>query len=349
VELEDRVEQISAIIRELRQTAGDGPRVRQLLDAIFRSVHSFKAAAAANGLADVSRNAHEFENLLHSLRTGKVKLDEDVLLVMDETTAGLLRPSDVSQLDRFNQLNTEGSKSADQLPAEFAELKEDERHRAAEAIREGSNLYVMEAVFEVTDFDRRFRELRQQLEKTSEIISTSANMDQAKIYFRVLYASNSEKIPISTLFQQTLRAGESIATALGKEIAFVAQGREIVFEKSIGDAIGDALLHLVRNSVDHGIESRGTVILDATTDHDQIQIVVTDDGRGIDPANLLEIFQAGFSTATDITELSGRGVGLDVVKTVVEKFGGSVSVTSEPHKGSSFKIIFPNESSKLTT
>jgi len=151
------------------------------------------------------------------------------------------------------------------------------------------------------------------------------------------------------VFQQTLRAGKSIATALGKEIAFVAQGREIVFEKSIGDAIGDVLLHLVRNAVDHGIESRGTVILDATTDHDQIQIVVTDDGRGIDPANLLEIFQAGFSTATDITELSGRGVGLDVVKTVVEKFGGSVSVTSEPHKGSSFKIIFPNESSKLTT
>jgi two-component system, chemotaxis family, sensor kinase CheA len=82
VELEDRVEQISGMIRELRENAGDGPRARQLIDAIFRSVHSLKAAAAADGLADVSRSAHDFEHLLHSLRTGKVKLDEVVLRLM---------------------------------------------------------------------------------------------------------------------------------------------------------------------------------------------------------------------------------------------------------------------------
>ena len=340
MELKDRVEQISAMIRELRETAGDGPRVRRLLDAIFRSVHSFKATAAANDLADVSRNAHSFENLLHSLRTGKLKLDEEVLRVMDETAAGLLGQSEVAALDSVNQVSAE---EGDELPADFPELKEDERHRAAEAIREGSNLYAMEAVFDVADFDQRFRELREQLEKISEIISTSATMDQAKIYFRVLYASSSEKIPVSTAFQQALRAGQSIATAQGKEIAFVAQGEELLIEESIGDSLNDMLLHLVRNAIDHGIETRGTVVLEATTDQDQIQITVTDDGRGIDPANLPRIFQPGFSTAKDVTELSGRGVGLDVVKTVVENLGGSVSVTSEPAKGSSFKIRIPSQ------
>ncbi|HEV2837235.1 MAG TPA: ATP-binding protein [Pyrinomonadaceae bacterium] len=346
MELKDRVEQISAMIRELREAAGDGPRARRLLDSLFRTVHSFKAAAAANDLADVSHNAHEFENLLHSLRTGKLKLDEDVLTVMDETAAGLLRPSEVAALDSFNQVSAGES---DELRAEFAELKDDERHRAAEAIREGSNLYVMEAVFDVADFDRSFRELREQLEEKSEIISTAARMEDAKINFRIFYAAKSAKIPVQTILRQAVRAGESIATALGKEIAFVAQGEELLIEERIHDSLSDALLHLVRNAVDHGIESRGTVILKATTDQDQIQITVTDDGRGIDPLNLPQIFQPGFSTAKDVTELSGRGVGLDVVKTVVENLGGSVSVTSEPAKGSSFKIIIPNQSSELIT
>ena len=96
----------------------------------------------------------------------------------------------------------------------------------------------------------------------------------------------------------------------------------------------DALLHLVRNAVDHGIESQGTVVIEAGEN----EITITDDGRGIAPEDLERIFQPGYSTATDVTEFSGRGVGLDAVKSLIEELGGSVSVTSEPNKGSSFKI-----------
>jgi signal transduction histidine kinase len=241
-------------------------------------------------------------------------------------------------LGEVKQLGVQ-EKAGGEFPPAFAGLKDEERHRAAEAVREGSKLYVIEAVFDVTDFDRRFRELRDQLGKNSEIISTSAQMDRAKIYFRVLYASSSEKIPVSTIFQQALRAGKSS----GKEIEFVVQGRELVFEKPFGDAIGDAVLHLVRNAVDHGIESSGKIILDAA----ETYITVTDDGRGIDPANLPHIFQPGFSTAKEVTESSGRGVGLDVVATTIKELGGNVTVTSKPGKGSSFKINLPNQWSEI--
>jgi two-component system chemotaxis sensor kinase CheA len=106
------------------------------------------------------------------------------------------------------------------------------------------------------------------------------------------------------------------------------------------------LLHLVRNAVHHGIESRGAIIIAATNDQDQLTIKVTDDGRGIDPQTLASgvLFQPGYSTASEVSEISGRGVGLDVVKTTVEARGGSVQIQSELGKGSTFQITLPLKS-----
>ena len=343
MELKDRVEQISALIRELREATGDGPRVRQLIDSIFRSVHSFKAAASADGLNDLSRTAHELENLLHSLRTGRVKLTEDVLRLLEESTASWLSGRYVPVLEGLSRTSAEDIVDSDQLPTDFENLKDEERHRASEAIREGSNLYVMEVVFDTDDFDRRFRELKQQLEKTSEIISTSARMEEAKVNFRVLYAAKSAKIPVHTVFQQARRAGEAAAANLGKKVEFVVRGEKLLLERTLSDPLADCLLHLVRNAVDHGIELQGTIVLEATTTSGQTRITVTDDGRGIDPTKLSQIFQPGFSTASNVTELSGRGVGLDVVATTIKELGGSVSVTSERGKGATFALTLPRD------
>ena len=330
--LRDRLAQISATVGELR--AAGGPKSRQLVDSLFRTVHSFKAAASSEDRDDLSRTAHEFENLLHALRTGKITLDDEVLRTIDKAAAAL---RDGSSLKGLPVIANETAKSDDELPAEFATLKDDERHRAAEARREGSNLYVMKVVFPISDFDERFRRLKSQLEENAELISTSASMVDDTIIFQLFYASRSEKIPSQTVTRQALRSGKAVAAKLGKQVEFVVPGTEIVFEKRWADVLTDALIHLVRNAVDHGIESRGTVTI--TTD--ETEVTVTDDGRGITSANLGRLFQPGFTTAKDVTEISGRGVGLDVVKTAVEELGGSVSVTSEPSKGSSFKIIFP--------
>ena len=335
--INDRVDQISATIEELRQASADGRKSRQLLDSLFRTVHSFKAAAATENLTNLSRTAHEFEDLLHGLRTGKITLDEEVLRVFDQTVVAL---REGTRNSGFARLNNRPSTFSDTLPAEFSNLKDDERHRAVAALREGANLYVMNVEFEVRDFDERFRRLKEELEKIAELISTSATMQADKILFQVVYANDSEKIPVQTILQQALRAGKAAATRLGKQVDFVVSSEEFLLDKRYADALSDALVHLVRNAVDHGIESHGTVVLEAA----QNQITVTDDGRGIAPENLPLLFQPGFSTAAEITELSGRGVGLDAVKTAIEELGGSVRVTSEPSRGTSFKINLPNPS-----
>jgi two-component system chemotaxis sensor kinase CheA len=118
---------------------------------------------------------------------------------------------------------------------------------------------------------------------------------------------------------------------------------ELLLEKSVADALTDALLHLVRNAVDHGIESAGKVTLVAqTSEAGTLHLSVTDNGRGIDAANLPLLFQPGFSTATEVSETSGRGVGLDAVKAAVEQVGGSVNVVSYPGEFTSFVITIPS-------
>lgn len=331
MDLKDRVEHITATIGDLRNAATDGRKSRQLIDALFRAVHSFKAAASAEGRDDLSRTAHEFEDLLHSLRTGKLTLNDEVLQVIDAAAIALREGSSFEGLPKLTH-----ETHHDRLPAEFENLRDDERHRAVAALREGANLYVMEVVFEASDFEERFRKLKERLEKNAEPISISASMEDDKIIFKVVYASRSEKIPSQTVIQQAVRAGEAVAAKLGKQVEFVVRGEEIVLERRWADVLTDTLLHLVRNAVDHGIESHGTVIITASDS----EITVTDDGRGIDPENLPRVFQPGFTTARDVTDFSGRGVGLDAVKTTIEELGGSVIVTSEPSKGSSFKIKF---------
>ena len=345
MELETRVEQISATVGELRASAADGRKSRQLVDSLFRTVHSFKAAALSANRNDLSRTAHEFENLLHSLRTGKLTLDDEVLRAMDETVAALRDGAEPSSIARLHELATQTPHSADALPPEFAALKDDERHRAAAAMRDGASLYVMEPAFEVSDFDERFRQLKDRLEENAELISTSATIRNDQIVFKVFYASRSEKIPLQTVFRQAVHAGNSAAAKLAKQVRFIITGEELLLARRWADVLADALVHLVRNAVDHGIESHGTVILAASTTSNEALITVTDDGRGITPANIDRLFLPGFSTAGEVTDFSGRGVGLDVVKTTVEELGGSVSVTSEPGKGSSFKIRMPNPSS----
>jgi two-component system, chemotaxis family, sensor kinase CheA len=323
VSFQERLEKISATIKELHQAAGEGPRTRQLIDSLFRDVHSFKAAASAEGLHDLTHIAHEFENLLHSLRTGKINLDDEVLRACDDTAAALSGDTESFSSDRLHKL-TQLRPGAESV-----------------AMQARANLYEMEAVFDPADFDDRFRLLKSELEKIAEIISTSARMEDGRIKFRIVYAARSEKIRVQKILEQAAVAGKALATTLGKEIEFVVEGEELLLEQSVSDALTDALLHLVRNAVDHGIASRGTVRIEAEANH----ITVTDDGRGIDPANIQRMFEPGFSTANEITEISGRGVGLDAVKHAVEDLGGNVEVTSEPGKGSSFKIKLPNPSS----
>jgi len=332
-DLEDKLEQIKTALAELRAASTGGPTTRKQLDSLFRQVHSLKAVAVADGFTELSRAAHEIENVLHSLRTGESTFDNRAL----------------------EQLSAAFSESLP-IPDEFSNsLKPDEKHALRQSLQEGAKLFLVQTSFDEADFDQQFQNLKARLNRDGEVISVAPKVDGSKINFRILYATRAEILrdefapnvsiePIlktaGNLWDRIIRAGTLTAEALRKDINFNLHGTEI----SLDDAIADCVIHLVRNAVHHGIESRGTITIAATNDQGQLTIEVTDDGRGIDPQTIARLFEPGFSTASEVSEIAGRGVGLDIVKTTVEARGGSVQIQSELGKGSTFSITLPQKS-----
>ncbi|MEW5904119.1 MAG: chemotaxis protein CheA [Pseudomonadota bacterium] len=182
--------------------------------------------------------------------------------------------------------------------------------------------------------------------------------------------------PIGRLFKKYPRLARDLARSLGKDVELVLSGEETEMDKTMIEDLNDPLVHLVRNAVDHGVETveerravgkseKSIVELSARQEGDHILITITDDGKGMQPevirnkavekglitnevANTLDenqclelIFLPGFSTKTEISSVSGRGVGMDVVKTNIQKLNGSIQIQSEPGKGSTFSISLP--------
>ncbi|MFC0214358.1 chemotaxis protein CheW [Paenibacillus chartarius] len=183
-------------------------------------------------------------------------------------------------------------------------------------------------------------------------------------------------VPVDSVFNRFPRMVRDVAKTLGKKVDLVISGAETELDRTVIDEIGDPLVHLLRNSVDHGIESiekrqaagksdTGTVHLRAFHSGNHVFIEVEDDGAGINRPKVLEravkngiltveqagrmsdfevdqlLFASGFSTADKISDISGRGVGLDVVKTKIESLGGTVQVESRPGFGSKFSVQLP--------
>ena len=183
-------------------------------------------------------------------------------------------------------------------------------------------------------------------------------------------------VPVEQLFRRFPRILRDVAKQRNKEIALEIAGQNTDLDKSILDALAEPLAHLIRNAADHGIESaseraaagkpvNGTVRLDAYHEGDQVVIEVSDNGRGIDREKVIRraierglmsatetsrmneaeinhlIFTPGFSTAENVTEISGRGVGLDVVKSALDNLKGSIEIETEAGKGTTFRLIVP--------
>jgi two-component system chemotaxis sensor kinase CheA len=183
-------------------------------------------------------------------------------------------------------------------------------------------------------------------------------------------------LPVAHVFNRFPRMVRDVAHKLGKEVDFIVEGHETELDRNVIEIIGDPLIHLIRNAVDHGLETseerirlgkpvQGKLILKASYQESQILITVEDDGRGMDPNVIREksiekgildydtanrmserdilnlSFMAGFSTADAVSDLSGRGVGLDVVRTQIENINGMVELSSTPGKGTKFTIKLP--------
>jgi two-component system chemotaxis sensor kinase CheA len=183
-------------------------------------------------------------------------------------------------------------------------------------------------------------------------------------------------VPVEQLFRRFPRIVRDVARLRNKDVSLELTGQTTDLDKSILDALADPMAHLVRNAADHGIETasereaagkspHGTIHLNAYHDGDQVVIEVSDDGRGLDRAKIVRraiergllsaaeaaqlneleglqlIFAPGLSTADEVTEISGRGVGLDVVKSSLEALKGTVELASAPGRGTTFRLLVP--------
>lgn len=213
------------------------------------------------------------------------------------------------------------------------------------------------------------REISREIKSQYSVINRIADeMQDAIMQVRMM--------AVSFIFQRFPRMVRDISRKLGKEVQLVLEGEQTEADKNIIESLADPLIHIVRNSLDHGIETpevrialgkpaMGKLIIRATQEGDRVVIEIVDDGKGIDPAVIkrkawekglideaaLErmgdqeainlIFAAGLSTAEVVSDLSGRGVGMDVVRTAVEKINGTVLLDSQLGKGTTIRISLP--------
>lgn len=181
-------------------------------------------------------------------------------------------------------------------------------------------------------------------------------------------------VPVAQLFKKMRRVVQDVADTLDKDVELILQGEHTDLDKMVVEVMGDPLTHILRNAVDHGIESKETrlkagkpararVLLSAEQKADQVLITVSDDGAGMDPEKLLHkavkkglisgdqkltdtqayalIFLPGFSTKENVTEFSGRGVGMDVVRKAINDLKGEINLKSQPGAGTTFEILLP--------
>lgn len=370
---------------------------------IFRTLHTIKGNSQTFGLTSASRLAHRLESLL-SAGGEKVFINENVKNLFREGVGLLIRSLREKQFEiprsfteKIEAAVPDSAERSDfreallpEIPFEISsQLSALEKNALVLACGDGKNVYCLEVGFDSTDFAARFKNLREILSESGEIIAALPSPkfnETGKIGFRLLFASSLQTGQIheiaensaariifdasETVFSNDLPGIAAQVVEHGKMIA-EKLGKKIEFEVLVDDArlspqklrlIFDLLVHLTRNAVDHAIESRGKITIELKFEANNLKLSVSDDGRGIDfkkiraraaeknlisAAELTEqealdlIFTPEFSTASRLTEISGRGIGLDAVKHAVETAGGKINVKSQSGKGATFEIFLP--------
>jgi two-component system chemotaxis sensor kinase CheA len=393
-EAEGRLAQLGQLLLQLEQTGDD----ETLVHSIFREIHTLKGSSAVAGLDDVSRIAHDLEELVDKIRVGEQPVTAEVV----DT---LLRGAD--QLEATINTAQNG-----RLVAVAAEAALDTANRTRSHQGTGKNSGVGQSlnVFNgvpppsLTTNSGRTESSRaavigvplERLDELTRLVGETASAHlrigrMLKDRFKIDPATSTEfnelsrllndlqdramrtqMVPVSTITDQLHRAVRDLSRAQGKSVRWQARGTDTELDRGVLHQLSDSLVHLVRNAVDHGIESpderqkagkhaHATVRLHAMQLGSEVIIAVTDDGRGIDVAGVVHqadrrgidtdgmtdeellglTFQPGLSTTPFVTDVSGRGVGLDVVRTNVESVHGRVEIRSEPGAGTEFRIIVP--------
>ncbi len=398
-------EHLAGIDETLTRLADGGGRAA--IDALFRHVHTIKGMAGAMGYGSVETLAHALESRLGALRDGDGATDATLRDLLYEAADALAQhvddavdgradapvarsllarlaaePADALASDRVadgpSVLDAEDGPDDARRPETDATSTGPLSTGRGESLRDARvDLRHLDALLELTGELVIARDRLLQLhESTADRPVRAAVQDLARIVSALQQEVLAARmVPVGQVFDRFPRLVRDLARSLDKPVAFEMTGRELALDRSMLEAIGDPLVHLLRNAVDHGLERAeertaagkpaiGRVHLSAARERDAIVIAVSDDGRGIDRARVRDramadgrldgaigalsddalialLAQPGFSTADRVTAVSGRGVGIDVVASRVRAMGGRLDVSSEAGAGSTFTLRLP--------
>lgn len=425
VEAEETLERIDPLFIELEVKGYD----KDILNEIFRGMHTLKGAAGFLGFNHIVDVSHRAESILKRLRDGEMSLTKelmDIILKSVDTLKTLIHDIkqgsnndlDISEILRELDSaihveareetkkniedNSENRSYSEEISKEdgvieglksnepidnFKQTKEKPTRIQDESV---SKLRVditridkvMDLAGEIVLARNRLLNLATKLENTysgddnvESLNETIGFLDRVTSDLQ-LAVMRMRMQPIQKVFSKFPRMVRDLSRNLGKDIDLEIYGEDTEVDKTVIENIGDPLVHIIRNSIDHGIEDpherlakgkpkEGKIIISAYQKGTQIVIEVSDDGRGIDVDSVKRkaltkgliteedfsrmsdesainlIFMPGFSTKDVSTEISGRGVGMDVVKTNVSKLNGYVEVTTKKDLGSIFRISLP--------
>ncbi|MEO0225942.1 MAG: ATP-binding protein, partial [candidate division WOR-3 bacterium] len=348
------------------------PDNNEAINQIFRSFHTIKGMAATMGYDPLANLAHRAEDILSEIRKGSISARASIInylfSVVDyfEQALEILRSSN-EILPNYDLLD----KGAAILRGEAIteEVSSRSFYRVEEIKIKMARLdRLINLVNEFILARNRLKYIQSKL-KDAELTQITDNLS-----FLIEELSDEvmmmRLLPLSTVFNIFPRWVRDEAQKLGKDVQFTVEGGNVEIDRSIIDDLKEPILHLLRNALDHGIEKEasgktGFIKLVAHREKDFIKISVEDNGRGIDPeeirrtaiknnlirkdealkmsqSDILQIvFHPSFSTKEEVTGLSGRGVGLDVVKRAVEKMRGTIDIETAKGQGTKFIITIP--------
>jgi two-component system chemotaxis sensor kinase CheA len=320
--------------------------------SLFRAVHSIKGMAAAMQYTTVSEHAHALENVLDDVRTGMQRMTSSLVAYLYEQTDVLAR--EIEGVARVGTPRREVTSRYIRIDAARLDALMDLT----------GELEIARGRLESLMSDADDESMQSSITHISRVISDLRD--------QVL---TTRMVPVGQVFERLPSLARETARGLGKEVNFTVEGNDIELDRSMLDAIGDPLLHVLRNAIDHGLESTmerkaagkppaGRVTLSAYRESGCVLLCVADDGRGIDRQRVLDRARAsqlvsatvtelsdaellnvlvhpGFSTADTVSNVSGRGVGLDVVDSVARSLGGTLELRSAAGCGTAITLRLP--------
>lgn len=364
-----------------------------IIEEVFRSIHSLKGNCGFLGFSKMEQLSHKTEAVLECLREKSLVCDSNhikiLLSVLDALRKGLVSLSnngkeDIQGLNNLLKLLDMVSPSSDQKPIASPPPK-----------KKGDPKIVRNASVNQQDIRVNLEKLDTLIELVGELVVSEnmvvqnpdlnghdfRNFEKAAHHLHKItrdlqeMAMSLRMIPVANTFRKMNRLVHDLTQKNGKEIELVIIGEETEVDKTVIELIGDPLVHMIRNAIDHGLETpaerrkagkapKGKVTLEARHESGEIWIIIKDDGLGLDREKILRkaiklglangnsanmtdeevymlIFEPGFSTASKITDVSGRGVGMDVVRRNIDKMKGQVDVHSTPGKGTKFTTRIP--------